>query len=179
MWGELVLTHTTKPLGQETRSNEGLVRQAITSSLNIGYYCITQSLAMEYLLTIVYASGTINTVLFSEASSNFPDIKLTILCQKYSGYCKTLMQRVRCWTNEAKGGWLLTTANRFGLRSSKRDLNGLMSINELDAAPVDAGISLSIPLVPGWLVSGKKKRMDKNITAPASPRIPCMMRHDA
>jgi hypothetical protein len=74
--------------------------------------------------------------------------------------------------------WLPTTAERLGLWSSKRDLKGLMTISERGVAPVDVSCSLSIPLVPGWLVSGKKNRMDKKITTPIKAKTSCIMRQD-
>jgi hypothetical protein len=46
-----------------------------------------------------------------------------------------------------------------GLRSSHNDLKGLMNINGLDELEpiLFAAFILSIPLSPGWIVSGKKK----------------------
>jgi hypothetical protein len=46
-----------------------------------------------------------------------------------------------------------------GLRSSHNDLKGLMNINGLDELELIpfATFILSIPLAPGWIVSGKKQ----------------------
>lgn len=50
----------------------------------------------------------------------------------------------------------LTIKNIVGLRSNHNECRGLMNTNDLDDDPGSAFI-LSIPLVPGWLVSGKRK----------------------
>jgi hypothetical protein len=44
-----------------------------------------------------------------------------------------------------------------GLRSSNNDLKGLMNVNGVDDSVPFAAFILSIPVAPGWMVSGKKK----------------------
>ena len=50
----------------------------------------------------------------------------------------------------------LTIISIVGLRSNNNERRGLMNTNDLDDDPCSAFI-LSIPLAPGWLVSGKRK----------------------
>ena len=50
----------------------------------------------------------------------------------------------------------LTIDSMRGLRSSHTDCRGLMNINDLDELIPFAALILSIPLAPGWLVSGKR-----------------------
>jgi hypothetical protein len=67
------------------------------------------------------------------------------------------------------------TAKRLGLLNRARLLTGFRRINFF----LSSCGSLSIPRVPGWLVSGKKKYMQRNIRNPARARVYCITRHDA
>ena len=52
---------------------------------------------------------------------------------------------------------LLTVNSMEGLRSNHNDSRGLMNINDFGESMPFAAFIFSIPLAPGWLVSGKRK----------------------
>ena len=51
----------------------------------------------------------------------------------------------------------LTVISMEGLRSNHNGSRGLMNLNDVDESVLFAAFILSIPLAPGWLVSGKRK----------------------
>ena len=51
----------------------------------------------------------------------------------------------------------LTVKSMEGLRSNHNGSRGLMNVNDVDDSVPFAAFILSIPLVPGWLVSGKRR----------------------
>jgi hypothetical protein len=83
---------------------------------------------------------------------------------------------------------VLTTAKRFGLRNNHKLASGLThthfhlflpwfpSLSKEDSSII---LALSIPLVSGWLVSGKKKKIARNARRPQTRRANCMSRQEA
>jgi hypothetical protein len=56
-----------------------------------------------------------------------------------------------------KGAKNLTVNSMDGLRNSSNGSRGLMNVNDVGESIPFAAFILSIPLAPGWLVSGKRK----------------------
>ena len=56
-----------------------------------------------------------------------------------------------------KGRKNLTVNSMEGLRSNHNGSRGLIKINDVEESIPFAASILSIPLAPGWLVSGKRK----------------------